>query len=158
MTQSTKYETIRAHWGSRMVFEIDPFVGAGPIKLGMTPVQARNCLGGDFTSFKRTPAADYPCDHFRDFGVFINYREPYVVAAIEFGSPAEPIFEGKNLLKISYKELAAIISINDKNCEFDVDTIISNSLGIGVYCPDANENPESPVESIIVFEKGYYDT
>jgi hypothetical protein len=32
----------------------------------------------------------------------------------------------------------------------------SNEFGFGVYAPFAVEEPDDPIESVIVFERGYY--
>ena len=79
-----------------MSFLIESFKGAGAIEFGMTPNQVRGCLGGGFKSFKRTPAAAIPCDYYDSLGIFVYYKLPGEVEAIEFASPACPEFENKN--------------------------------------------------------------
>jgi len=46
---------------------------------------------------------------------------------------------------------------HDSDIEQTDDSLTSYKLGIGVYAPDADENPNLPPESVIAFEKGYYD-
>ncbi|WAF68959.1 hypothetical protein NRK98_02605 [Aeromonas dhakensis] len=140
-----------------MFFLINPFVGAGNIKFGMTPDQVRLLLGGGFDSFKRTESSAFPCDYFEDLGVFFYYNSSGVLEAIEFTEPAAPEFEKKDLLKISLKDLIKLLSDKDKGLEIESDSLTSHALGIGAYAPDADEDPSLPAESIIIFEKGYYD-
>lgn len=140
-----------------MIFDISPLVGAGTLKFGMASNQVRKELGVNFKSFKRTPAAEMPCDYFDSVGVFVYYRKPDVVEAIEFALPAEPIFEEHNLLQMPFKDLLELLRAKDDQLEIEVDALSSNALGIGAYAPNAEESPDLPVDSIIVFERGYYN-
>ncbi|MGR5280809.1 ABC transporter ATP-binding protein [Photobacterium damselae subsp. damselae] len=140
-----------------MYFLITSFAGAGSLKFGMTPDEVRSLLGANFKSFKRMPNSEFPCDYFESLGVFVYYKLPGVVEAIEFADPAAPEYENNNLLKLSFDDLKKILLGKDKKLEVESDSLTSHSLGIGVYAPDADEDPSLPVESIIVFEKDYYD-
>lgn len=141
-----------------MSYPIKSFTGAGPIEFGMTIEQVRNVMGDDFVSFKRTPAADIPNHHYRSLGLIINYRLPGVVKAIEFASPADPEFDDIHLLAISYNELKKLLIARDPDLEIEIDGLTSHKLGIGAYAPHAADEPNSPVEAIIVFEKDYYSS
>jgi hypothetical protein len=123
----------------------------------MKPADVRNILGVSFKSFKRTPASEFPCDYFESLGVFVYYKQYGIVEAIEFALPAEPVFESTNLLSLSFKELKRWLKIKDSKLEVDVDSLTSNALGIGAYAPNAEEDPDLPVESVILFEHGYYN-
>lgn len=140
-----------------MSFPIVSYKGAGVIEFGMTREQVRKLLGGDFYSKKRTTMDDLPYDRFESLGIFVYYKLPGEVEAIEFISPASPVFDNQNLLALSYNDFKKFLIAKDPNLEIEIDSLTSYSLGIGAYTPDADEDPSWPVESVIVFEKGYYD-
>lgn len=139
-----------------MKFQISPFMGAGELRLGMTPDQVRSVLGVEYRSFKRTPSTTYPHDYFTSLGVFAYYKAPGLLEAIEFTAPAEPIYKGKNLLNLPYVDLTRFLQSDDQDLEIKVDVLTSYRLGIGAWCPDAADDPSQPAETIIIFEKGYY--
>lgn len=140
-----------------MRFRISSYKGVGVIDFGMTPDQVRTYLGGAYKSFKRTPASKFPCDYYVDLGLFVYYKLPGEVEALEFVSPACPELENKNLLALSFDDVKKLLITKDPNLEVNSDSLTSYSLGIGVYAPDADEDSSLPVGSVIVFEKGYYD-
>jgi hypothetical protein len=123
----------------------------------MRPSQVRQVIGRPYKSFKRTPQSAHPCDFFQDEGIFVYYEADGKAEAVEFAQPAEPIFEGTNLLSIPFSELAALIQLRDRATEVETTELTSKAIGIGAYAPEAEESPEKPAESVIVFKKGYYD-
>lgn len=140
-----------------MTFTIKPHVSAGPIVFGMTPEQVRQAVNQPHKSFKRTPSSAYPCDFFQTEGVFVYYQADGHAEAVEFAEPAEPMLEGTNLLSIPFSELAALLQRQDATIELEATELTSKGVGIGAYAPEAEESPEKPAESVIVFKKGYYD-
>ena len=141
-----------------MTFDIKPYEYIGDIKLGMERSEVRKKLGVDYESFKRDSTDIYPCDHFSSLKVFIYYKDPGIVEAMEFYPPANLIFEGLKLFDLSYIELKEWLLRKDPELEIEEDfSLTSYLLGIGVYAPNADEYPNLPAESIIVFEKNYYE-
>lgn len=140
-----------------MNFSIIPFEGVGTIKFGMTSDQVRAELGSDFKSFKRTPDSVLPCDYYEALGVFIYYKLPSVVEAIEFADPANPELEKTGLLGMSFNEVSNFLAAKDPSLEIQLDSLTSYNLGISVYAPNADEDPNLLIESILLFENGYYD-
>lgn len=140
-----------------MIFSITPFKNAGVIKFGMHIDQVRATLGLAFESFKRTSTAALPCDYFSGIGVFVYYKPPGIVEAIEFSIPADLELNGINLLKLSYVDLKNLLKLEDENLDVEYDSLTSHKLGIGAYAPNAADDPYLPVESVIIFENGYYD-
>ena len=136
---------------------ITPLKGVGSIKFGMTPSEARKKIDGEYKSFKRTPTSELPCDYFELHGVFIYYKLPGVVEAIEFSDPSSPTLENEELLKMSFIKLKEFLYNRDPELEVEDDSLTSYKLGIGAYASNAVENPDSLIESVIAFEKGYYD-
>jgi hypothetical protein len=141
-----------------MEFEIETFVGAGPIRFGMTAQEVRRALPGPVDSFKRTPEVEVPSDHFTDIDVIVNYKMPGVVDSIEFARGSNPIFRGVALFKETVEGARTFLRSQDPALEIDVDGFTSHAFGVGVYAlrPDPEEGDPGEIVSVIAFESGYY--
>ncbi len=85
----------------------------------------------------------------------IFYRSPGVCDAIELFSPATPKFQGQALLDRSFREVWDWIQSIDLTVVVDETGFTSKQFGFGVYAPFAAAEPDDPIESVIVFERGY---
>jgi hypothetical protein len=141
-----------------MTFEIEPLIGVGQVKLGMSQMEVRSLPFGVVRSFKKTTFSVLPSDYFVDVGIVIYYKEPGTVEAIEFSGPSEPTLNGVKLVSSSVELVKEALLSADPKLEIDQDGFISHSLGIGVALElDEEDNPSLKVQSVIVCEKGYYD-
>lgn len=137
--------------------EIKPLQGLEELKFG-TPIDlVRENLGVSYKNFKRTPSAVMPCDFFESLGIFTYYKPSGTLEAIEFVNPAKPFYLGVSLLEVSVDEIKKVLMEQDLDIEQTGDGLTSYKLGIGLYAPDADENPNLPPEIAIAFEEGYYD-
>jgi hypothetical protein len=141
-----------------MNFVIDTFVGAEPLRFGMTPQQVRKALPGPVRSFRCTPGVEVPSDQFVAVGVIVNYRAPGVVDSIEFSRPANPIFRGVALFSQTLDQVKSFLLSQDPELEVDSAGFISYTLGLGIYAlmEDPEEGDPGEMLSIIAFENGYY--
>lgn len=139
-----------------MSFLISSFAGVGDIKFGMFPSEVRGILGDGFKSFKRTPNAEYPCDYYELLGIFVYYKLNGMVEAVEFTNLSELKLGCHSLFNLPFNDLMRLLANLDQNLEVEPDSLVSYQLGISLYAPNADENPSLPVESILVFEEGYY--
>lgn len=137
--------------------ELKPRKGTDRLSFGDTRASTRAVLGASYESFKRTPTAELPCDAYEEGSVFLYFRKPDILEAIEFASPARPTLNGRALLDMSYEELKNFIVRLDPKAEFEPDGLTSIELGLGVYAPEAGDDG-AEVESIMVFQDGYYDS
>ena len=96
-------------------------------------------------------------DAFESNGIYVYYKNPGLCNAIEIAPPSEPTFHGKTILGLPYREAREIVNLIDPKFKEDGSGLIATSLGIGLYAPGAAKDIESKVESVIVFEMGYYD-
>jgi len=80
-----------------------------------------------------------------------------VCEAIEFFGEAKVIINNETILGKSYTEIKDMFEAIDDSIDFDATGLTSFKYGVGVYAPFAEDEPDEPVESVIVFEKGYYD-
>ncbi|HYO62032.1 MAG TPA: hypothetical protein VER08_00090 [Pyrinomonadaceae bacterium] len=141
-----------------MRLEITAYTGVGPVKFGMTREEVRLAVGPPVRPFMKTPDDELPTDAFDDLGVHVYYKKPGVCEAVEMGSPAEPTFRGQVLIGRPYSELRRWFESLDESVETDDTGLLSYKYGVGLYAPAAEEEPDEPVEGVIVFERGYYET
>jgi hypothetical protein len=136
---------------------INPYIGIGQIKLGMTQSQIRNTINSEFKSFVRNKYSELPHDHFMELGIIIEYKQPGICDSIQAFSPTNPIWRGQQLLNTSFSELDRWFLNIDPDRELDNCGLTSYKYGIGIYAPYYEEEANSLPESIIVFTRGYYD-
>lgn len=141
-----------------MDWKIKPKIGFNTIKFGLSRNNVRiKFKGFAISEFYRTEQSIAPVDAIDELGLFIYYNEKDECEAIEFFEPAAPIFNKKNLLKISYMELISLFKEMDDEINIESDGFTSSKFGIGSYAPNAEEDMELPCESIIIFQEGYYE-
>jgi hypothetical protein len=137
-------------------FDLKPYVGAGPIRLGMPISQVRSLLG-DPTPFRKSSESRTPADAFDRVGIHVHYDEAGTAEAIEFMTPCNPTLEQEVILGRPFSELLQWIARMDPEVQTDEGGLTSLRLGIGFYADGVNKISSIPVEGVIVFRKGYYD-
>jgi hypothetical protein len=140
-----------------MEFVIQPRRGAGPLMLGMSRSQVQDTLSAVSHRFRRGPKAAPDADHFEALGVFVYYDTSDLVEAIELATPAKAILGSQDLLSTTFSEAEALLSARDLGVMIASDGLTSKAEGVGVWVPFAKDDPDAPVESVIVFVDGYYD-
>jgi|SRR5580658_8355057 hypothetical protein len=139
-----------------MQLEIEPYVGIGPIKFGMTIDEVRNLINQKPKSFLKGPASTIPTDAFNDLGLHVYYKKPRTCNAVELFLPANPIFQGRDLIQRPFNELLSWLQTLDDTIKRDQCGLASFKFGIGFYAPEVKERDDAPVEGVIVLEKDYY--
>lgn len=129
--------------------EIEPYEKVGNIKFGSERETVRKD-NGNFKEFRKSRFSKNSTDDFSSFHVF--YSEDDRVEAVEFFRESNLYFHDIQLFSQSYSDLKARLNALDSNITEDESGIIYKTLGFSVYSPDGEQ-----VESILVFEKGYYD-
>jgi hypothetical protein len=140
-----------------MNFNIEPYIGVGPLKFGMTPTETRIALGQSAQPFLKSQEDVLPSDAFDTLGIHVHYKSPGVCVAIEFGLAADPMFRGRHLIERPFDELLVWFQTIDENVHADESGLTSFGFGVGLYAPNATERPKDAVEGVIVFARGYYD-
>jgi hypothetical protein len=138
-----------------MRYDIISYAGAGNLRLGMTIVEIESLCGASLKKIRRGSDEGLLTDAYPEF--FVYYKKPGLCSAIEFHKPAAVFFNGVNLLDEPYARVLDAFKKLDKNISIDKDGLTSNKLGIGLYSPSFKEVPSLPAESVIIFERGYYD-
>ncbi len=129
--------------------EIEPYERVDNIKFGSERETVRKD-NGNFKEFRKSRFSKNSTDDFASFHVF--YSEDDRVEAVEFFRESNLYFHDIQLFSQSYSDLKARLNALDSNITEDESGIIYKTLGFSVYSPDGEQ-----VESILVFEKGYYD-
>ena len=140
-----------------MRLEIHSDVGVGPILFGMTAEEVRSTLGCAFKEFKRTPISKTITDAFQSLGIFVCYNVDRKCNAIEMARPAQVVYAGHELLSDSFDKAFELIRGFDPEVVSREDGLTSFALGIGLYASGCGKDRLLPVESVIVFQRGYYD-
>lgn len=138
-----------------MNLEITSYVGAGCLKLGMTRNDIRKCFDSQGKELKKTPFSETLTDDFGYCHVYYNKEDK--CEAIEFFETATIIFKGQLLIGEPYSNIKKTFKVIDKTIKFDETGFTSIKYGFGVYAPFAEDEPNESVESVILFERGYYD-
>ncbi|QST02151.1 hypothetical protein IMZ31_22120 (plasmid) [Pontibacillus sp. ALD_SL1] len=133
-----------------MNFEINPYVGAGRIKFGMTGKQVQEILQIEPQKFSKTPLCDELTDAYPFCHVF--YKGNGNCEAIEFFGPAGVTIQGNTLIGKPYEKVSSLFKELDRTLEEDEVGFISYKYGISVYSSDLQR-----VEGVLAFEEGYYD-
>lgn len=140
-----------------MKFEIVPPQGVRGIKFGSSIEKIRRQFGPGFQPFKRSLDNAVPSDYYPNLGLFAYYKKSGELEAVEFERPIHVMFDGMDLLKVSFNTVRTHLRSRDKELEEDYDSVTSYALGIGVWAPEKQEHPLKRCERVIVFPKGYYD-
>lgn len=138
-----------------MKFDIIPYGGAGCVNFGMNREDIRKCFNNQYKEFKKTPLSESLTDDLRCCHIY--YKENDICEAVEFFEGAEVIFDGKLLLGIPYNKIKDMFEAIDDSLDFNDAGFTSYKYGIGVFTSYASDEPDEPVEAVIIFEKGYYD-
>lgn len=136
------------------MFEITPYVGAGLIKFGMKREEIRKLM---FGYEPRVFGENSSTDGYDELGISLDYDSADKVIALVFYEPAQVIFNGTEISKLTASEAYKLMATLDKDITIDGDSLTSFKFGIGFYEPNYEEEPFLPVETIIIFIEGYYD-
>jgi len=140
-----------------MELNIIPYQSVGPIKLGMTRHEVRSVLNSKVEEFKKGRFSESLTDSFDDLDIHVHYTKNDTCEAVEIFENANPTFENHVLIGSIFNEMKTTFEKYDENLELDSTGLTSKKLGIGLYVHDFEEGNE-PVTSVIVFEKGYYQS
>jgi hypothetical protein len=135
-----------------MKLVISPYVGVGPLRLGMNRDEVRAVLSSKVVEYQRGAS---PCkmDNFPEWHLQAGYRDNYICNAIEMSAGSNPVLHGLDLLSTNFPTLIKEFRQRDPDLELDAGSLISRKFGVSLYAP----NQLAPPESAMVFERGYYD-
>ncbi len=145
-----------------MPWEVEPHSGVGPIRFGMTRDEVRQAVGTEVREFRRWKEK-VASDYFESLGIFVYYRPPGLCEAVKFArrsiikGATAPVFATETFLGKPYRTMRQWFEERDPLLVTDGAGLTSRALGMGLYAASAEKSPDEPVESLIVFETGYYE-
>jgi hypothetical protein len=89
-------------------FEIVPPQGVRGIKFGSSIEKIRRQFGPGFQPFKRSLDNAVPSDYYPNLGLFAYYKKSGELEAVEFERPIHVMFDGMDLLKVSFNTVGLI--------------------------------------------------
>lgn len=140
-----------------MNLPIEPYVGVGPIRLGMTRAQVRALVPSPAHEFMLSPQSPSATDAFNELAIHVEYSALDVCEAVEMSSPASPTLFGRSLIGEDFEKAASWLRELDPALEIDRAGLISKALGIGLFAEAGPDEPHEPVRAVIVFRRNYYE-
>jgi hypothetical protein len=135
------------------MYNLFPFKGIEKVSFGMTRQNCRTVINSDFETFKRNDFAENSTDHFPGLNIFLQYDKNDICQAIEFASPNNLVYNGKNLFDLRFSELINFYSPVSKKHEIEGNISVTYyDLGFG-----ASKTPgDDMIESVLIFSEKYW--
>ena len=141
------------------MYNIQPFIGLGNLKLGMGKSEIRQLLNEPFTSVASERDTVFvgwyrpQSDYFKRSKIKVEYDESDQCTFIEMAENTEAVFEGVQLFKLTYRELLEFIKKQDPNVEEEAESFSSPRLGIAATATDEEDYLSLPASLLAIFAK-----
>lgn len=147
-----------------MTYDIQPYIGVGSIRFGMTRDEVRAAVDAEVREFRRGVQGGDPDDLFPTLGFFAYYGTSGTCGAVEFSRLASPTLNGQTFFERPYNEVRQWLRTLDPAVQETTDGLRSDYLGIVVSAPGASELSDEELaeyaedipEAVLVFASGYY--
>ncbi|NJM55312.1 MAG: hypothetical protein HC841_04820, partial [Verrucomicrobiae bacterium] len=96
--------------------------------------------------------------YYKKNSIMVDFDDAGSPKAFQFSAPYDPRYDNVSFIGVPYSKVLEWFKANDDNLKKDGAGCFSNKLGIGVYAGSAEKAPEEPVQAIIVFRRGYYES
>ena len=139
---------------------IIPYVGMGPVCLGMTRPQVRKAVGSKPKTYFKAETSKQPTDAFDKYSLHVYYNnDTELCEFIEMfwsqgDPPGGPELKGRGLLGRPYDRTLEWFRSVDPLVTTEGTGLRSDELGVTIFVPTTTEN--LPVAGIGVFARGYY--
>lgn len=139
-----------------MNLSIEPYKSVSQIVFGSSTDDLRTILGHQYKSVNHYDSSGFR-DVYIDLGLHVHYDGVGQCEAVEISPPAIPMFFDINFLGMPFN------NAKEKMRKLDPDILVNNTgftslkYGINVYADGVDEDPNAPIEAVLVFRKGYYD-
>jgi hypothetical protein len=144
-------------WHSNLV--IQPHLGVGPVRFGMSPDDVHRMYGEP--NWKRAPNdySDSTREQFELRRLFVDFRSDTGCCAVEMYPDARVMLEEVDLMAMSYRQLVGLLRGKGLSVVELGDGFRCDDLGLACYASKLADSgvPEAPIESLMVYPRGYYD-
>jgi hypothetical protein len=130
-----------------MEFEIRPLQGVGPLDFGMPRDEVRRRLNSPFEEFMKTPDSVLPTDDFQQLNIHVYYEGDFVLYGVEFWPGSSLTLQGKPLVGEPFDKVMAWFTQLDPSVRLVNSLVVSRKLGVSLYAPDAEDEPDSAIAS-----------
>lgn len=132
-------------------FELHPTLGVGPIAFGMPRDRVRRILNAAYLEFFKPPGAKVPLDDFRALNLHVYYDEDALCSGMEFWPGSTLSVQGREVLRRPIPEVLSWLRALDPAIVVRDSLVLSHTLGLSLYVPDMDEEPDARVESAGTF-------
>lgn len=139
-----------------MHYEINPYIGVGPIIFGMSREETRHIMNRPYKEFKRTMFDDNTTDAYQDIDMYLTFDAQNKCNSIELYEKSKTHFQQQSFIDKSFNQVLAFIKKQGGNYEVDDTSVISYDTGISFFVGDTKDK-HATVKSILAFQKGYFD-
>ena len=136
---------------------MEPLVGVGPVKIGMSRGQVRSEIAVEPSPFKKTPDSEHETDAFDEEGMHVYYTgDDSVVEFVELfeAESVALIYKGLDLLRSPGRMVLEHLSAGDKPIEEELGAYVFHGLEVSLWRESPDQ--EDCFEAIGVGCKGYF--
>lgn len=131
-----------------MILSLDPRKAVGPIIFGMHRDAVRAVLGGFSGEFMKTSLSKAPTDDFRSHHLHVFYDPTFSCIGVEVFRPAIVLVNGRNVVGEPYSSVMSWLSVVEPDVTLLDSVVQSKVFGLALYAPDADDEPNSLIESV----------
>ncbi len=140
-----------------MKLNIEPYICVGPIKFDLLREKIHAIIKSPFIQFEKTTLSRSLTDSYDELGLHVFYDESDRCEAVEIFTISDLLYRNAPIFDKSHNENLKYLDKIDSSTEKDDVSIISYSLGLSIFSETGIYNPDSKINSVLVFRKGYYD-
>lgn len=116
----------------------------------MSRDDVRQLLGSDFEEFVKTPQSSAPTDDYRKLNLHVFYQADRRCRAIEFFSGSSVTLQGRPIVGQPAGIVISWLRTLDPSLVAVGSVAKSQKLGLSLYVPDFEDDPDEPVLSVFV--------
>jgi hypothetical protein len=139
-----------------MAMTITPHVGVGDVYFGMSQTEVERVRGAPSRKFFRNQFSVGPEWQYQGEGIIVSFDATGHCDALQLAAPCDPVLRGVHLLSMGAPAAMAALRRLDPGVTRKDDALVSASLGVSIFAPEADDHPEWPASGVLVFRPDYY--
>jgi hypothetical protein len=134
-----------------------PNSGAGSVTFKMSKDDVRAVLGTPDREFLRSQFTTCVEWDYEARGINVVFDTDHKCVGICLIPPSDPVLKGRHLLHMGASAAMTLLRGFDPDAVLDDGGFTSKKLGVSIYAPDADDEPDEPAYSVLVFRADYFD-